>query len=251
MDLKAYFGWLLALSAAAGISGLSAAGDDTLRLDLKSSATMTGQEGAASPVTHDARAMPTADDVEDVTLRYFLGYWRGQRVQAGYGVPPTALRWPLFRAGYAASTGSYSGWGGAWRSGGGAGARPTPYAYSGSGSSSTAGNFASSRGYDHADSPSAGSFALRPAFDSPNWTATARSGPQSQMPLADESVIAETALAIARTSLGTDEPRFDAITANVATKPNPNVDRRPKHSWVAYGDGRIGFAETKLVRQSK
>jgi hypothetical protein len=93
-----------ALTALFALTGVAAAGDDTMRLDLKKSSktALTGGADAANLFSHDARAKLSDDDVEDVFFGYSRGYWRGSH---GYGYYfPHFWRW---RAGYWA--GSYGG----------------------------------------------------------------------------------------------------------------------------------------------
>src|SRR5262245_56343897 len=92
------------LAALFALAGVAAAGDDTMRLDLKKSpkTALTGGDDAASLFSHDVRARLSDDDVEDVFFGYSRGYWRGTH---GYGYYfPHFWRW---RAGYWA--GSYGG----------------------------------------------------------------------------------------------------------------------------------------------
>src|SRR5579859_8197906 len=92
-------GIVAALGAVFALSGSAIAGDDTMRLDMKKSASVTLTGGAAGQgqFTHDARAKPTEDDVEDV----FFGYRRGfNRGFSGYGY--FGPRFYPFRAGYGA-----------------------------------------------------------------------------------------------------------------------------------------------------
>jgi hypothetical protein len=137
--MSRYLGLGAALGALFALTSVAAAGDETMRLDLKKSSktTLTGSADAASPFTHDARAKVSDDDVEDVFYGYRRGYYRGS-YGGGYFFP----RFYPYRAGYRAGSygGGYYG-GGHYRGGyygGGYGYRPyyasgygyRPYYYS-------------------------------------------------------------------------------------------------------------------------
>src|SRR5262245_907552 len=99
-------GWrwgAIAVGAVFALSPTARAGDDTFRLDLRkpaASSTGAGGVGAAGVFSHDARAMPTDDDLEDVHLRYWRGYARGYH-GFNYYLP----RFYAYRSGYYAGSG--------------------------------------------------------------------------------------------------------------------------------------------------
>src|SRR5262245_35701106 len=95
--------WLGALMAGAGLflAGSSRA-DDVHNLKLKPS--------TSTDITTADRAQPSENDIEEINLRYRLGYWRGTN-NTGY-----IWRFPAWRAGYDAASGGMSG---SYSSGGG------------------------------------------------------------------------------------------------------------------------------------
>src|SRR5262245_296492 len=89
--------WLLGvlMAGVALVLAGSARADDVHDLKLKST--------SSAGFTHDSRAQDDVDDVEDINLRYWLGYWRGSH-NIGY-----IARFYAFRAGHAdGSSGGYA-----------------------------------------------------------------------------------------------------------------------------------------------
>jgi hypothetical protein len=87
-------GWpavILAIGAIAAMARPVSAGDDTFNLKLSPSAAAS----AAAEFSHDSRAQAGDDDLEDVNLRYRLGYRRGY-----YGGDYILPRFYAFRSGY-------------------------------------------------------------------------------------------------------------------------------------------------------
>jgi hypothetical protein len=186
----------LALGSALLTAALVVASDpDVQRLDLKNSNTA----GNGSNFAFEGRAMPISDDVQDVNLRYWLGYNRGLNggiyilprfyaFRAGFwdaynGSPPNSapfvVYWPSVRASY------YGGWypfyPGTIRWG-----APSFYSY-GSTFGSGAPAYASAGTYPAA-APFASDYAqshptTQPAYSAPNVASSAPANPGYTVPV--------------------------------------------------------------------